>query len=508
MAGYELYGLLETYFKELAREILTNAPRSSPFSTTSMTTNSNAMELTSPDSPLHATEGSEQDFVTYYVRSYLRYSSGATQINRLFAYLNRHFVMRAIDEGCGWICLQDVIASSVLKGGDCGCHPYSSNVRIHDLDLASISISTSARTPKQTTPARKEKGVLGSQHTNHTALVPSSKKTKENMKKLLAKKRVEWRKWGYDADNGDTDEARKIAELCAQAASTTDRIVTIGALAMRCWRLEVAEPLLNAASWNASKPSPQMTDATFPISPKINSAVHPTSSMNYHPTNPEGQISISHNHFPSSVPDANSLKGKGKGKGKSETAYCEATPITTRLSTAISGDDPGKQIQQKSMRISQEKVEIKIHSGATKASTTVSKKRTINSRKGPLGATTSFAAVRAAVAQRQSAESGGLDLSLKSPLSRAVTLLLQGPDVLSERGYGTDQSCSDTVLSLEQPATPTKISQAMIIAESLKICGVSPDDSVRRRIDRYLLKVGRGEGQTGLGRSSKRVLIK
>ncbi|KAF9513784.1 hypothetical protein BS47DRAFT_1392996 [Hydnum rufescens UP504] len=79
MAGYELYGNLEDYFRGVAREVRTKAPHN--------------------DSAL----------LTYYLATYTRYASGVAIINRLFAYLNRHFITRAVDDGMGWISLQDIL---------------------------------------------------------------------------------------------------------------------------------------------------------------------------------------------------------------------------------------------------------------------------------------------------------------------------------------------------------------------------------------------------------------
>lgn len=127
MIGYELYSLLEDYFRDLAREIRLNAPLPSA---ASITTASSAVAAAKEKSAGKKSKakakapatfeppplGDELPLVTYYAKAYLRFSTGAAQINRLFAYLNRHFIMRAIDEGCGWISLADVVAASVLKG--------------------------------------------------------------------------------------------------------------------------------------------------------------------------------------------------------------------------------------------------------------------------------------------------------------------------------------------------------------------------------------------------------
>lgn len=130
MIGYELYSLLDDYFRDLAREIRLNAPlpnftaktAASPAPTIMSKSSARKGKAKATVPSGQAKDLSQQAFgdelvlVEYYCKAYTRFSSGAAQINRLFAYLNRHFIMRAIDEGCGWISLADVVAASVLKG--------------------------------------------------------------------------------------------------------------------------------------------------------------------------------------------------------------------------------------------------------------------------------------------------------------------------------------------------------------------------------------------------------
>ncbi|KAG8900317.1 hypothetical protein FRB99_006122 [Tulasnella sp. 403] len=175
MIGYELYSLLDDYFRDLAREIRMNAPLPPPTPSPTLTSNprgrsstqskakARAATSSDPSEPL----GDELALLRYYMNAYTRFSSGAAQINRLFAYLNRHFVMRAIDEGCGWISLSDVIAASVLKGI---VQAFFSNTTAPNIsiDLASMSISASHKPPKREKPV-----------TNGASA--SSKKTKEGI---------------------------------------------------------------------------------------------------------------------------------------------------------------------------------------------------------------------------------------------------------------------------------------------------------------------------------------
>lgn len=116
MIGYELYTLLDDYFRDLAREIRLKAPLPLSPPTPTLTSTSTKKGKGKSVSIANEPMGDELELLEYYTKAYKRYSSGAAQINRLFAYLNRHFIMRAIDEGCGWISLADVVATSVLKG--------------------------------------------------------------------------------------------------------------------------------------------------------------------------------------------------------------------------------------------------------------------------------------------------------------------------------------------------------------------------------------------------------
>ncbi|KAF8320465.1 hypothetical protein DL93DRAFT_2052933 [Clavulina sp. PMI_390] len=155
MVGYELYVHLEDYFRGVARDVRLRAPAN--------------------DSAL----------LPYYLSSYARFSDALICVNRLFAYLNRHFVTRAVDEGMGWVSMQDVF---------------------------------------------KDKR-------------PSAKKSKKDVELLEMKKREQLKTWGFV---GGTEDQRRYAEACAEAGTPIDRIVPISSLALRCWRIEVVEPFLSA----------------------------------------------------------------------------------------------------------------------------------------------------------------------------------------------------------------------------------------------------------------------
>ena len=81
--GYDVYDQLDTYFADVAREVLLGAP--------------------TDDSTL----------VQYLVPSFIRYSTGAQSINRLLNYVNRQYVKRAVDEDKGWLRIGDILSEQV-----------------------------------------------------------------------------------------------------------------------------------------------------------------------------------------------------------------------------------------------------------------------------------------------------------------------------------------------------------------------------------------------------------
>jgi hypothetical protein len=157
MVGWELYNKLDEYFRTVARDVRENAP------------------------------ADDADLLDYYLKSWTRYNTGVGIVHRLFAYLNRHFITRAADEGVGWLCLADVLKRQRRK---------------------------------------------------------AKKGTMKDIEKLEQRKKEELKKWGFD---GGTEDQRKAAEACAEAASGLDRIVGVGSMARRRWRLEVVEPFLGSA---------------------------------------------------------------------------------------------------------------------------------------------------------------------------------------------------------------------------------------------------------------------
>lgn len=136
--------------------------------------------------------------IQYLVPCFKRYTVSAHSINRLLNYVNRHYVKRAVDEDKGWLTLGDM------------------------LDTVAKSIQDRGGVTRE-----------------------------EILKKLKRKRMQEIKKWGYQ--DGGSPEQLALAELCAEAASPLDRVVTIEALALRRFRTEFVEPLLAAPKMKRRK---------------------------------------------------------------------------------------------------------------------------------------------------------------------------------------------------------------------------------------------------------------
>ena len=137
--------------------------------------------------------------VQYIIPCFKRYNVGAHSVNRLLNYVNRHYVKRAVDEDRGWLTLSDIF-DAVAKS-------------IEDGD------------------------------------------TREKIARKLKERRVEeLKKWGYEEDG--SAETLALAEQRAEAASTSDRVVPLAALALRRFRTEFIEPLLAAPKMKGKKRRP------------------------------------------------------------------------------------------------------------------------------------------------------------------------------------------------------------------------------------------------------------
>ncbi|KAF9016660.1 hypothetical protein BDZ89DRAFT_961716 [Hymenopellis radicata] len=75
----DLYGQLDKYFADAARELLLGAPHD------------------------------DSDLIHYIIPCFNRFSAGAQSVNRLLNYVNRHYVKRAVDEDKGWLSINDVL---------------------------------------------------------------------------------------------------------------------------------------------------------------------------------------------------------------------------------------------------------------------------------------------------------------------------------------------------------------------------------------------------------------
>ncbi|KAH9964541.1 hypothetical protein BC827DRAFT_1085935, partial [Russula dissimulans] len=148
--------------------------------------------------------------VHYLVPCFIRYSAGGQSIHRLLNYVNRQFVRRAVDEDKGWLRFGDIISSELAKG----------------LGLAAGAAAAADRD-------RREESALGG--------VGSHRRIAEKMRERRV---AELRRWG--APDGSTPAQLALAEACAEAASSPERVVPVLSLAYRRFRTEVLEPLLAA----------------------------------------------------------------------------------------------------------------------------------------------------------------------------------------------------------------------------------------------------------------------
>lgn len=89
--GADLYKHLKEYFIEHLKGVRAVRP---------MRSFASHLSLIKPCS--HAQEAadlSDEPLLRYYTREWDRYTTGASYVNRLFTYLNRHWVKREKDEG-------------------------------------------------------------------------------------------------------------------------------------------------------------------------------------------------------------------------------------------------------------------------------------------------------------------------------------------------------------------------------------------------------------------------
>ncbi|EIW85855.1 hypothetical protein CONPUDRAFT_37533, partial [Coniophora puteana RWD-64-598 SS2] len=166
-----LYALVDEYFAEVAREYLQDILfRSS---------NDSALAISLP-------------------KCYKKYEDGASRADRMLNYINRLYVRREIDEGRGWVYVEDIVDKAVLER------------------------------------ARLEQG--------------KSLNSADVQQQLEAWKEGELHRRGFDQEQSDDEEEmakRKcVAEKRAEAGSKLGAVVPIKSMALRRFRMEVGEPLL------------------------------------------------------------------------------------------------------------------------------------------------------------------------------------------------------------------------------------------------------------------------
>ncbi len=200
-------------------------------------------------------------------------------------------------------------------------------------------------------------------------------------------------------------------------------------------------------------------------------------------------------------------KGKGKHNGKGHFDMSLSIPVS------IPQSPPGPEPNGKALTNG-------------KTSTTppppTNKKKKSGGGLRKAGPPVTLAAVRAAAAARaadqEGIENGEPPLASKSRLTRAITYMFDSPLIYENRnGYGTASGSSASGETDDEPtsssisttnsgtSTPgligmtmsSKVFHASVIAESLMMCGISPDKTIRRKLDRFLTKAERGDRRFG-----------
>lgn len=277
--------------------------------------------------------------------------------------------------------------------------------------------------------------------------------------------------------------------------------MTCSALAMRSWRLEVVEPLLDALYWNtngrkdtwAGSPPIPPTPLTPNDSANTSRDGHDSDSDTPPTTTRSVNVLLPPLIRPGANGEASSSAGKGKAKStiRNTVDVALSIPVQVPVSPAPTGKS-GRSSPQDADGAANGKVVNGSEEATTKEVASRGKKR--GPRAGGKAPPTSLAAVRAAtaaaVAAREAQENGDPNATIiesglpqKSRLSRAVTFLLDSAFVPGQGGQGQD-------------ALGVKASYAGTTADSLMMCGISPDNLIRKRLDRFLTKM-EAEGQMG-----------
>ncbi len=92
--GADLYGKLTSYFQNHCRKLASVRSISSFMFSSSSSIANNLV-----DRSQHGEQMSDIALLRFYVSEWERYTTGSNYVNRLFTYLNRHWVKREKDEG-------------------------------------------------------------------------------------------------------------------------------------------------------------------------------------------------------------------------------------------------------------------------------------------------------------------------------------------------------------------------------------------------------------------------
>jgi hypothetical protein len=133
----------------------------------------------------------DSTLICYILAQFKHYSAGTAAIDRLLSYLNQHYVKPAVNDGKGWFIFDDDAIGAVVMGD------------------------------KENDSWTKVSGRAEDRMT------------------------VELKKWGYTGGSSASVLAK--AEACAEAASNLDRVVPLSSLALRRFRTDFIEPLLQAS---------------------------------------------------------------------------------------------------------------------------------------------------------------------------------------------------------------------------------------------------------------------
>ncbi|KAF8342578.1 uncharacterized protein EI90DRAFT_3149706 [Cantharellus anzutake] len=242
--------------------------------------------------------------------------------------------------------------------------------------------------------------------------------------------------WGF---SGGSPEQKRFAESCAEAHSSSDKIIPIASLAHRCWRLEVIEPLLISSKTPVETPPTTTTGSVLDYAFSQPSPSHSDEvvaqlkglTLNV-PRSTQSRPSVP-SHLTPRFAKRRTKRKNTKGKGR----------VTVKTDNGAEDDDASDDISP-----------------------------------GPSPSTPASSTLQAPT------------------LSRSSSASLLWSSVPPSPSISTDSS-KDRLnrivgeLILVPPHSPEGVSareKAMTLSKSLKISGIGPDNAIRKRLDKYLMR--------------------